>query len=627
MRFFGPWQLLWLLPLAGAIIFLYLLKLRRREVVVSSVMLWTRLLRDVQANAPFQKLRRNLLLLLQLLILLLVILGLSRPYRQVESLGGQSAIIILDGSASMQSRDAGGSRFDAARKQALQMVDELRRGDRMMVLLATSRPQKLTDFTTDKAALRRALSAARPMDTETHLLEVLQLAVSSATSTGIELGGSRIIVFSDGAFGELGSLDAHGNKIHFIKVGRRSENVGIVAMDARRSLQDEEKYQVFVAIRNYGTTPRKCALEFYRDDILIDARALELPPADRELGFSEIAEIYQDLPPLFGLLTARIDLKDDLEVDNVAYTEISPPQKINVLLVGSENLFLERALNVDPNVKLSEVSLGGYQQQEGFDVVVFEDEAPAELGPGAHLFINCGGATSPVSITGRVNDASIVDWERLHSVMRFVSLNNLVLREALTAKAQPWGVTLAEHENGPVIAIGTRENRKSAYIGFPIITSDFPLRPAFPILMNNLLQWLAATPGRSDSTQMHVGDSVPITVPAGVETLTVKAPGSGPRQVKAQSPTTYLDDTERVGIYTVEWPDPVKDEVIRKRFALNLLSRDESNTKPRDQIDLGNQPVLANQKRPLSAREFWRTLLLLAMGILALEWYVFHRRI
>jgi len=71
---------LWFLAAIPVIIILYLLKLRRTEVVISSTLLWLRSLQDLTANAPFQRLRKNLLLLLQILIALALGLALARPY-------------------------------------------------------------------------------------------------------------------------------------------------------------------------------------------------------------------------------------------------------------------------------------------------------------------------------------------------------------------------------------------------------------------------------------------------------------------------------------------------------------------------------------------------------------------
>ena len=67
MSLLTPLALLGAAIVGPLIVAMYLLKLRREDRPVSSTFLWQRMVRDVEANAPWQKLRRSLLLLLQLL--------------------------------------------------------------------------------------------------------------------------------------------------------------------------------------------------------------------------------------------------------------------------------------------------------------------------------------------------------------------------------------------------------------------------------------------------------------------------------------------------------------------------------------------------------------------------------
>ena len=97
--------------LAAPIVAMYLLRLRRKERRVSSTFLWREVLRDLEANAPWQRLRPNLLLLLQLLALAALVLALSRPYlTQASDIDGD-LLLILDASASMRATDVAPSRF------------------------------------------------------------------------------------------------------------------------------------------------------------------------------------------------------------------------------------------------------------------------------------------------------------------------------------------------------------------------------------------------------------------------------------------------------------------------------------------------------------------------------------
>src|SRR5882724_8004236 len=117
MNFLAPAAFAFAATLPVVIVF-YLLKRKRVVKLVSSTLLWQKFLSETQASAPFQKLKKNWLLILQIVLLTLVVLALSRPFFASRTKPAELRVVILDASASMQSIDETPSRFEKARGEA-----------------------------------------------------------------------------------------------------------------------------------------------------------------------------------------------------------------------------------------------------------------------------------------------------------------------------------------------------------------------------------------------------------------------------------------------------------------------------------------------------------------------------
>src|SRR6266487_720894 len=98
MNFLAPLAFAFTASIPVVILF-YLLKRKRVVRLVSSTLLWQKFLAETQASAPFQKLRKNWLLILQILLLLLAVLALSRPYFATKAKPAQLRVLLLDASA------------------------------------------------------------------------------------------------------------------------------------------------------------------------------------------------------------------------------------------------------------------------------------------------------------------------------------------------------------------------------------------------------------------------------------------------------------------------------------------------------------------------------------------------
>ena len=223
MNFLAPAAFAFAAAIPVVILF-YLLKRKRVVKLVSSTLLWQKFLAETQASAPFQKLRKNWLLILQIILLALTVLALSRPFFKTRAKPAELRVIILDTSASMQATDESPSRFEKARSEALKWVDSLANTDQMVILQAGANTEVKQSATSEKAALRRALQACICSDGPTRLVPALRMAESLVR----DQRRAEIHLFSDGAVPELRKV--------LLGSGARSEDDAEVQLGTIRAL-------------------------------------------------------------------------------------------------------------------------------------------------------------------------------------------------------------------------------------------------------------------------------------------------------------------------------------------------------------------------------------------------------
>jgi hypothetical protein len=592
------------------VILFYLLKRKRVVKLVSSTLLWQRFLAETQASAPFQRLRHNWLLVLQILLLLLAILALARPYFAGRVAGGRLLVVILDASASMQSRDEEPSRFERARRAALALVDSLHDNDQMVVLQAAAQTEVKQSPTSSKTALRRALQSCAVTDSPTRLTEAFKLAHPLVR----DRADAEIHLFSDGAFGSLSEFEHEGLNVVFHQFGRRADNRGVVSLDVRANPENPGQRAVFGGIANAASNPAPARVELLFEGQLVETRALTLGPRETQPVIFTAAQDRDDV------FTLRLADADDLPADNEASIVSRLPQPVKVLLVTRGNRFLEKALAAVPAAEVT-VAADSVDEAREFDLVVLDDVLPT-VWPAGNLLAIRSAQTHWVEITGRVETPAIVDWRNTHPLLRFVTFDNVAVAEALTVKTPGWAVPLVESPATPLILAGEVERRRLIWLGFDTLQSTWPLRVSFPIFIANAVEWLNPAAAGAAQFLVRAGDPLRLPLAAPVREARVRPPDGAERTltVDANAREVVFGETARRGVYRLT---AGTNEVA---FAVNLLDAAETDTTPRPEIRFGQYArAQATTLRPADLG-LWRWIAAAGLAVLLFEWWFYHKR-
>ncbi len=628
MAFLNPLAF-YLLGAIPIVIALHFLKLRRQRYVVSSIMLWRESAEDQKANVPFQRLRNLLLPILQTLFLLLIVVSVARPALRVPGIIDGKIIFIVDNSASMQSKEMGVTRLTLAKQEVKKQIRQVSASGGMMIMTTHSpRPYIEQTWTTDKDKLILAVDNIKSTDIGGDITSVFDHA-----GRYVDSPKDQIIFISD----SVENLPNTSVPITKIPVGNDADNIGIVTFNVERI---SDQYHVLASIQNWTDTTREIdvRLELAKDRS-IDEKTVSVSAGNvKTVLFSVNAERLDGEVISLNL----VDVADDFELDNRAWTILSAEKQFRILLVSERNqpFLIDLLRNYGDNVVLQTVTTDEFHGSGDADVVVFDGALTLE-----HSLLNASNTKNFVFINWRsqllsLTDApvemdsgivNVIGQNKTHPIMQDVSLIGMGVKESVNRKLPLWGESLLETEKGTLIWLGTESGRQFLVFEFdafnPEISPFATTIPDGPLLVYQCLNWFQSNtyPIQLLTDQTHLSDQQFRTG----EFLKIDVTPMDDLDIQVRKPDNTLvrlenstfSETDQIGIYSVFVGD-----TLFERFAVNLVDSVESTLSPTT-TQSNNQNEESNKEQHLQPykREIWQLPVLFAVCLFLCEWWFYHR--
>jgi len=596
--------------LAAVTALIFLLRFARRGRAVSSTLIWEKVMRTGRS------LWRELLsFLVQLAILFFICLALVDLQPPPEKLHRRWVGLIFDASESMAARDGDASRLRRAQREGWRLISQLGPADRAMVVSASADAEALTPFTADHKELTQALArlqvnGARPKIAEavTYLLSAFDYAEINAQDE------KHLYVLTDRP-DEVTAPSAPGVDFRVLGIGQSAANLAITSFDVRRTLNMTDMHEALVRVRNFSPSNVSAELALFTPEQRLGTETVALPPGG---VFAKVIGLPFGTA---GKVTAVLEkvrftsgAKDALASDDVAFAFVPPSQRARVLLVTKSNPFLYNALALNPEVELTAVKPGEYQQglSANADVAIFDNFTPPTL-PACNAVYFHPGQGGPFTIKEEKAKPETTGWADGHPLLRHVRLDTLSIDSARILVPGPADVVLMGHFENALMLLRPVGGRFLLGVGFDLAKTDLPLYSAFPIFLHNIVHVFSHQETEDPITDYRLGELVEIHLSAPKTEVVLVDPLRRQINVPVRGALALFRPTVP-GFYVYA------DAGISRAFAANLLDEDESNLTV---APTEAPPVLAGKTANKAAEGPRPWLILAALALIAVDMVLF----
>jgi len=474
--------------ISGVVVALYLLDRMRKKRTVSTLRFF-----EMVQRPPVLKHRRKLQqpwsLVLQLLSMLLLLLAIAQLRFGSPERSSRDHVLILDTSAWMDARTGQTRLIDQARAAARNYLKALSPGDRVMVLRADVLATPVTVFESDRFKIEQAIDQTQPGAGPLNVQQALDFA-RQAQKLHSERAGEIALIGAARVSSEEASLASAPANLRVISINGPNEHVGLRKVSVRRSVAEPDGWEVFVAVENYGTLPHSIPLAVQFGGAPVASRRFDLKP-----GVEESAA-FRFKTRAAGWLEARLLTKDAFPQDTRAVLELPAQQLVQIVVYSDEPELLRPIFNAIPGVQATYKPVTAYDPNIQSGIVLLDRFAPPGPPQTDAIWIEPPGNKSPIPVATTASKVKIKRW-RVDSVLGAgLRASDLEMPSAEVFRTSPNEVAVAEADAGAVVAARSG-NPKTIVLGFHPVRAGMKYELTTPLLMANIVRWMAPDVFRS----------------------------------------------------------------------------------------------------------------------------------
>ncbi len=593
---------------SALLVALYLLDRSRRREVVATLRFW-----NVTEKMAEMKHRRRIQqpwsLILQLASLLLLLAAIAQLRWGSPARGSRDHVLLLDTSAWMAARGRSRPLMDEAKSAALAWLKSLPASDRAMVVRADAVAVPATGFESDRGAVEQAIrqasagSAALSLESAVRFAHQAQRLSGRAAGEIVYAGAGRVPKQDLAA-----SIPTAG--LRLLPVTEPPDNCGLRKISLRRSNNDPSVWEIFVAVRNYGNSPRSVPLAIEFGHAPVGSHRFSLAPGEEQ------SVTFHYRTRAGGWLEARLLMEDGLAEDNRAVLEVPAQPAVKVQVYSEEPDLLRPVLGANPNVDAVYARPAAYRPGNGARIIILDRFRPTALPDADTIWIEPPASASPFQVRGIEKNAHLDRWHPENPLGAGLRTRDLQLNTTDVFVPAAGDLVIADCAAGPVILARPGKNKMAAF-GFHPGKTAMRFELATPLMFANLLRWMAPEVFRRWELNGGSVGTVTTTVETGTDPASIRVLDEGERPL----PFTIQEGTLR---FFSELPGTVRVLAADRETVFSLTLPDVADARWEAPREMPRGVPRGNHTGP-SSRDLWQALALAGAAGLLAEWLLFGR--